>query len=337
MCLNILKIINDSVFNVKGGKAMGLHPQVQLLLQMLESRGLPPLEELGVEEARKAFETSAKLMTKAQVKARTEDRKIDGFEKEVAIRLYKPAGEPAGALVYYHGGGWVIGNIETHDALCHSVAVESGCLVISVDYGLAPENKFPVPVEDAYLAAKWTSDHADELGIKNDCIAVGGDSAGGNLAAAVCYLASERNEFSIAYQLLLYPSTGFDYTESYEKYGEGYYLTKPTMSWFREQYLASPENTLNPLAAPLLIPDEAARKLPPAYIMTAEFDPLSDGGEHFANKLKSAGVAVKYVCYPGMIHGFLGMTEFVDDGKKAVLEIAEELKNRFAAQVSDPA
>jgi acetyl esterase len=316
---------------------MGLHPQVQFLLKMLESRGLPPLEELGVDEARKAFETSAKLMAKAKEQAKTEDRKIDGFKEELAIRLYRPEGHPAGALVYYHGGGWVIGNIETHDALCHTVAVESGCLVISVDYGLAPENKFPVPVEDAYLAAKWTYDHADELGIRKDCIAVGGDSAGGNLAAAVCYLANERNELSIAHQLLLYPSTGFDYTDSYEKYGEGYYLNKSTMSWFREQYLAGPEDTLNPLAAPMLIPDEAVGKLPPAYIMTAEFDPLSDGGEHYAHKLKNAGVPVEYVCYPGMIHGFLGMTEFVEDGKKAVSDIAAQLKNRFAAEVSDPA
>jgi acetyl esterase len=314
---------------------MGLHPQVQFLLQMMESRGLPPMEQLSVQEARQAFEASAKLMSKAEKKVSTEDRKIQGDEKEIAIRIYTPEVKgPTGALVYYHGGGWVIGNIETHDALCHTVAAESGCIIVSVDYGLAPESKFPEPVEDAYLAAKWTYDHANELGIDPQKIAVGGDSAGGNLAVAVSYLAVERKELSIAYQMLLYPSTGFEYTESYEKYGEGYYLTKGTMAWFRNQYLTSEDDTVSPLAAPLLIPDAATRQLPPAYIMTAEFDPLCDGGEAFAIKLKDAGVEVKYVCYPGMIHGFLGMTEFVSDGKKAVSEIASELKAKFTADIS---
>ncbi|MCM3668463.1 alpha/beta hydrolase [Mesobacillus maritimus] len=313
---------------------MGLHPQVQSLLKMLESRALPPMEQLGVEEARKAFETSARVMSKAEHKVKTEDKKIQGYEKEIAIRIYTPEGvKESGVLVYYHGGGWVIGNIETHDALCHTVAYESGCIVISVDYGLAPESKFPVPVEDAYIAAKWVSDHSEELGIDKKRIAVGGDSAGGNLAAAVCYLAQERKEFEIAFQMLLYPSTGFEFTESYEKYGEGYYLTKGTMAWFRDQYLTNPEDTESPLAAPLLIPEKATKHLPPAYIMTAEFDPLCDGGEQFANKLKDAGVEVHYVCYPGMIHGFLGMTEFVAVGKKAVSEIASELKAKFNADV----
>ncbi len=316
---------------------MGLHPQVQFLLQMMESRGLPPLEKLSVQEARQAFEASAKLMSKAEKTVSTQDRKIPGWEKEIAIRIYTPAVKgDTGALVYYHGGGWVIGNIETHDALCHTVAAESGCIVISVDYGLAPESKFPEPVEDAYLAAKWTFDHADELGIDQKRIAVGGDSAGGNLAAAICYLALERKDLSIAYQMLLYPSTGFEFTESYEKYSEGYYLTKGTMNWFRDQYLTSPEDTQSPLAAPLLIPDSATKNLPPAYIMTAEFDPLCDGGEAFAAKLKDAGVQVKYVCYPGMIHGFLGMTEFVSDGKTAIREIASELKAKFTVDVSHP-
>ena len=316
---------------------MGLHPQVQFLLQMMETRGFPPLEKLTVQEARQAFEASAKLMCKADKTVSTEDRKIQGCEKEIAIRIYTPdvKGE-TGALVYYHGGGWVIGNIETHDALCHTVAAESGCIVISVDYGLAPESKFPEPVEDAYLAAKWTYNHAVELGIDPKRIAVGGDSAGGNLAAAVCYLANEREDLAIAYQMLLYPSTGFEFTESYEKYSEGYYLTKGTMAWFRDQYLTSVEDTQSPLAAPLLIPDVATKNLPPAYIMTAEFDPLCDGGEAYAAKLKDAGVAVKYVCYPGMIHGFLGMTSFISDGKKAISEIASELKAKFTVDVSHP-
>ncbi|SEN56252.1 acetyl esterase [Mesobacillus persicus] len=315
---------------------MGVHPQVQFLLQMMESRGLPPLEQLGVQEARQAFITSATMMSKAEKKVKTEDRMIQGAEKEIAIRIYTPeVSGLTGALVYYHGGGWVIGNIETHDALCHTVAAESGCIVVSVDYGLAPESKFPEPVEDAYLAAKWAYEHASEIGVDPKRIAVGGDSAGGNLAAAVTYLAVERKDLEIAYQMLLYPSTSFEPTESYEKYSEGYYLTKGTMEWFREQYLTSVDDTASPLAAPMLIPDAATKQLPPAFIMTAEFDPLCDGGEAFANKLKDAGVEVRYVCYPGMIHGFLGMTEFLTDGKKAVSEIASELKAKFVTNVSD--
>lgn len=315
---------------------MGVHPQVQFLLQMMESRGLPPLEQLGVQEARQAFITSATMMSKAEIKVKTEDRLIQGAEKEITIRIYTPdVSGLTGALVYYHGGGWVIGNIETHDALCHTVAAESGCIVVSVDYGLAPESKFPEPVEDAYLAAKWIYDHASEIGVDSKRIAVGGDSAGGNLAAAVTYLAAERKDLELAYQMLLYPSTSFELTESYEKYSEGYYLTKGTMDWFREQYLTSVDDTASPLAAPMLIPDVATKQLPPAFIMTAEFDPLCDGGEAYANKLKDAGVEVKYVCYPGMIHGFLGMTEFLTDGKKAVSEIASELKAKFVTNVSD--
>lgn len=191
---------------------MGLHPQVKSMLQMMEARALPSVEQLSPQAARQAFEASAKDMSKAERKAKTEDRKIQGYEKPISIRIYTPEMEgPTGALVYYHGGGWVIGSIDTHDALCHSLAVESGCIVVSVDYSLAPEAKFPVPVEDAYLAAKWVTEYAEELGIDRERIAVGGDSAGGNLAAAVCYLAVERKTPAIAYQMLLYPSTGFDY------------------------------------------------------------------------------------------------------------------------------
>jgi acetyl esterase len=154
------------------------------------------------------------------------------------------------------------------------------------------------------------------------------------LAAVVCYLAVQRKSPSIAYQMLFYPSTGFEYTPSYEKYGEGYYLTKSTMNWFRNQYLNDPTDTLSPLAAPMLIPDEVTPHLPPAYIMTAEFDPLCDGGEHFARKLEAAGVKTKYVCVPGMIHGFLGMTNYIPDAKMAIREAVNELKRIKTAKTT---
>ncbi|MGV2939035.1 alpha/beta hydrolase [Mesobacillus sp. LC4] len=304
---------------------MSLKPEVKALLEAFANNPVPPLEQLPLAEARNGFEQSAKLMSRAEKLAKTEDRIIKGFNGEIDIRIYTPKGAGEAqfpAIVYYHGGGWVIGNIETHDALCHTLANEAGCKVVSVDYSLAPESKFPVAVEDSYLAAKWVFENADELNIDENFIAVAGDSAGGNLAAAVSYLAVERQSPSIAYQMLFYPSTGFDYTPSYEKYGEGYHLTKSTMKWFREQYLNTPADTQNPLAAPMLIPDDITAKLPPALIMTAELDPLCDGGEHFAKKLKNAGVETEYVCVPGMLHGFLGMTEYLPDGKKAIKDAA---------------
>ncbi len=314
---------------------MSLHPQVKAVLEAMEARGLPPLEQQSVAEARAAFEMSAKAMSKPLKTVETENLKIEGFKKPISLRVYTPQAEgELPALIYYHGGGWVIGNIETHDALCHSLAAESGCKVISVDYSLAPDEKFPAAVEDAYLAVKWAADHAGELGIDKGKLAVGGDSAGGNLAAAVCWLATRRSGPEISWQMLIYPSTGYHPTESYEKYGDGYYLTKATMAWFREHYLHSPEDTQNPLAAPLLIPGEETAALPPAYILTAEYDPLCDGGEQFARKLEDAGVEVNYVCYPGMIHGFIGMTEYLDDGKRAVKELAAALKSRYTAETA---
>jgi acetyl esterase len=315
---------------------VSLHPQVVAMLKMFEARGVPPLEEQTVTEARAAFEKSCKILSKLENRVQHEDRFIKGHNNDIKVRIYTPNQEgPLPVLVYFHGGGWVIGNIETHDAICHSLSYLAECKVVSIDYSLAPESKFPLAVEDAYLGAKWTQDHADELGIDKDRIAVGGDSAGGNLAAVVSYLAHQRKDLQISYQLLFYPSTGFDYTESYEKYGDGYHLTKSTMKWFREQYLNSVTDTQNPLAAPMLIPDQDTPYMPPAYILTAGYDPLCDGGEAFAKKLEVAGVEVKYVCYPGMIHGFLGMTEYLEDAKIAIREAAKQLKVRFGKQIEN--
>lgn len=324
--------LHENVY-IKGDDRMSLKPELKALLEAFASNPVPPIEQLPLAEARKEFEVSARQLSKAEKLANTENRKIKGYQDEINIRIYTPANNSeAGmpAIVYYHGGGWVIGNIETHNALCHTLANEAECVVVSVDYSLSPESKFPVAVEDSYLAAQWVYDNAEELNIDRSFIAVAGDSAGGNLAAVVSYLAVQRQTPSIAYQMMFYPSTGFEYTPSYEKYGEGYYLTKSTMNWFREQYLNSPEDTKNPLAAPMLIPDDVTALLPPAYIMTAEFDPLCDGGEHYAMKLKNARVDTEYVCVPGMIHGFLGMTEFLPDGKKAIKDAANALKKRTA-------
>ncbi|MDQ0218857.1 alpha/beta hydrolase [Peribacillus cavernae] len=314
---------------------MSLHPQAKALLEMLQAREALPMEQQTVSEARAAYAKMCTLLNKRQETHKVEERKIEGFQNEISVRIYTPSEEkPLPALVYFHGGGWVIGDLETHDALCRSLANEAECIVVSVDYSLSPESKFPVAARDAYLAVKWTADHAEELGIEKSSLAVGGDSAGGNLAAVVCYLANQRKGPSISYQMLFYPSTGYAKTPSSDMYGEGYHLTKSTMKWFQEQYLNHPDDTKSPLASPMLIPEAETRLLPPAYIMTAEYDPLRDGGKMYAEKLKNASIEATYVCYPGMIHGFLTMSEALDDCSRAIKEAAQSLKAHFTEKAA---
>jgi acetyl esterase len=321
-----------------GETFMSLHPQVKSLLEMFKANNIPPMEKQGLQELRAAYVESGKVLNKFEEIFKVEDRKIKGNKEDISIRVYTPSDHQLmPALVYFHGGGWAIGNLDTHDALCRSFANEAECIVISVDYSLAPEYKFPVAVEDAYLATEWVSDHAEELGVDVHSIAVGGDSAGGNLAAVICYLASKRKEPSISNQLLFYPSTGFEKTDSYESYGEGYNLTESAMKWFEELYFNHPSEKQSPLASPMLIPDEEAALLPPAYILTAEYDPLRDGGENYAKKLSRVGVDTTYVCYPGMIHGFMRMTTPLDDGRKAIKEAARYLKEQFTKKLTNKA
>lgn len=309
---------------------MTLHPQAESILELFKVKNSLALENLkDVTAARELYIKSSKLLNVVEDIHMVEDLEIVGYKKEITIRIYSPNNKTSlPALVYFHGGGWVIGSIDTHDALCRSFANEAECKVISVDYSLAPEHKFPVPVEDAYLATKWVSDHASELGVDATRIAVGGDSAGANLAAVTCYLSNQRNSPKISHQLLFYPSTTFEPTDSYHKFGEGYYLTKESIKWFSEQYFSLLTENKTPIAAPMLIPDEEAALLPPAYIVTAEYDPLCDGGAKYASKLTNAGVDTTYICYNGMIHGFMTMTAFLETGKTAIKESARYLKNQ---------
>lgn len=309
---------------------MTLHPQARTVLDFIEAEGGRGFEEVSVAEARESFRKMSLQMNHQEQVASVSDYVMEGDKKEITLRVYKPVTtDNLPVLVYYHGGGWVIGDLDTHDALCRSLANESGCAVVSVDYSLAPEYKFPTAVEDAYLSVKWVFENAGKIGIDPEKIAVGGDSAGGNLAAVVCHLAKQRRMPEILFQLLIYPSTGFELTRSYEQFGEGYFLTKGTMKWFREQYLNGAEDTKNPLAAPMLIEDVS--DLPPAMVITAEYDPLVDGGAAYAEKLKNAGVETKYACYEGMIHGFVSMAAVLDDGKRAISDMAAELKNVFSS------
>jgi acetyl esterase len=262
---------------------------------------------------------------------KVENRTIPIEGAEIAVRIYTPEGEgPFPVLVYYHGGGWVIGNLETVDVPCRMLANRAGCIVVSVDYRLAPEHKFPTAAEDAYAAVQWVAEHAVEIGADPGRIAVGGDSAGGNLAAVVSLMAREQGGPSLAYQMLFYPVTNHSYdTDSYRENAEGYFLTKNTMIWFWNHYLRDEMDGQHPYASPLLAEDLSG--LPPALVITAGFDPLRDEGEAYAERLKAAGVPVEATRYDGMIHGFIWMPGVLAASRDAINRAANALKEAFNA------
>lgn len=307
---------------------MSLDPQVKALLDGLALIKVPSYDVIPPALARQFMVKQAETHRKEPV-ASVEDRTVEGPHGEVPIRIYKPeTAGPHPALVFYHGGGWVLGSIETHDALCRSLTRLAECVVISVDYRLAPEHKFPIGLEDSYAATQWVFDNARELEIDPARVAVGGDSAGGNFATVVCYLARERGHRQPMFQLLLYPSTDLvNVSESRRAFAEGYFLTSAQMKYFGLQYLSTPEDIHNPMASPMMIED--LRGLPPAFVLTAEYDPLRDEGEAYANRLREAGVDAEYTCYAGMIHGFMSMADRIDRGYEAIQQTADVLKRAF--------
>jgi len=233
------------------------------------------------------------------------------------------------ALVYFHGGGWVLGGIDSHDRLCRVIADDAGCVVVSVDYRLAPESKFPAAVVDARTAYTWVVSQAAALGIDARRIAIGGDSAGGNLAAVVT-LAGVAGQCPLpAYQLLIYPVTDLACdTRSYDQFADGYFLTRSLMLWFREQYLPSIRDHVDPLASPLRA--DVRKPLPPALVITAGFDPLVDEGLAYARKMRTAGTEVTYRCHEGLIHGFVSMTGAIPAARAALAEATTGLRLAFA-------
>jgi acetyl esterase len=252
------------------------------------------------------------------------------------VRIYTPeATSPAPALVYFHGGGWVICDLDTHDVVCRAIAHRAGAVVVSVDYRLAPEHKFPAAVIDCYAAAAWVATNAARLGIDPARLSVGGDSAGGNLAAVVCLKARDEkargeNCPAIASQALVYPVTTLSSfaTGSYEEFADDHQLTRASMEWFRGHYLSSMDDARNPHASPLLTGDLSG--LPPALILTAECDPLRDEGEAYAKRLEEAGVRVTCKRYAGMIHPFFSMSGAIPQALEAIQQIAEEIRQAKA-------
>jgi len=305
-----------------------LHPEVRALLEMMDAQGVPPLETQDPVEARLARGEGMKMLGgEPIVLGRVEDLSIPGPAGDVPVRIY--ASEYGGfrpALVYFHGGGFVFGNLDSHDAVCRAIAKESGAVVISVDYRLAPEHKFPAAVEDSHAATVWVAANAERLGIDASRIAVGGDSAGGNLAAVIAMRCRDAGGPALAAQVLLYPVTDYTTYEtgSHRDFREDYFLTRGAMDWFTGHYLVSDDQKPLPEVSPLHAPNLSG--LPPALVITAEFDPLRDEGEAYAQRLQQAGVPVTVSRYPGMVHGFVSMHGVISGGKQAIKETAEFTK-----------
>jgi acetyl esterase len=303
-----------------------LHPKCQEFLDQLAAAGMPELGTLPVAETREAFKGVAAFGGPPEPLARVDERSIPGPGGEIRLRIYTPEGRGAlPVLVYFHGGGWVIGTFETHDGVCRHLAKQSQAIVVSVDYRLAPEHKFPAAAEDCYAATRWVADNAAALGADAKRLAVGGDSAGGNLAAVVSLMARDRGKPKIAFQMLIYPVTNHAYdTPSYRDNADGYLLTRDAMVWFWNHYLSGESDGANPYASPLRAASFTG--LPPAMVVTAELDPLRDEGEAYAEKLRQAGVPVKLKRYDGLIHGFFSMTGVFEQAKQAVADAAAEIR-----------
>lgn len=313
------------------------HPEAQAVLDALEAMGAPSIADLTPEEAREQMDALLAVDSSIEV-ASVEDRRIDGPEGEIPIRIYDPAGEPDDGetepqppICYFHGGGWVLGDLESADPTCRKLATETGYPVVSVEYRLAPEHPFPAGLEDCYAALEWVAENAAEFGGDPDRIVLTGDSAGGNLAAGTCLLTNYRDGPDVAYQVLVYPVTG-DATETaaYEENGADYVLTTEESEWFRDHYFERETDAVNILAAPRLANDRLLSELPPATVLTAGFDPLRDDGAAYADRLEDAGVPVSYRNYSGMIHGFFGMLE-----QPAELSVAHEAHADVAADLRD--
>ena len=260
---------------------------------------------------------------------RREDRRIPGLADgvEVPIRIYWPEGKPNSSspwpvIVYYHGGGWVMGTLDVYDSLCHLLVQAGDCVVVSVDYRLAPEHRFPAAAEDSHAATVWVAENAQELGIDPQRLVVAGDSAGGNLAAVVALMARDRASVKIAHQILIYPITDYSTeTQSYQDNADGFFLTRESMQWFWEQYLPNPADASNPYVAPLRA--ESLAGLPPAFVLTAEYDPLRDEGEAYAARLAEFGIAVELQRFDGLIHGFLRRTDLYHQANTVVDKIGQ--------------
>lgn len=296
-----------------------LHPRARAIVDEIAAR--PRLSTLTPVQARGI---PTPLAHAPEPVASVTARAIPGPGGPLEVWIYRPMDPFRAALVYFHGGGWVIGTLEGADGSCRQLANRGRCVVVSVGYRLAPEAKFPSPVEDAYASVRWVADHAPELGVDPSRIAVGGSSAGGNLAAAAGLVARDRGGPPIAFQLLTVPVTELrSSARSTDEFAEGYGLTRADMEWYGSHYVATDADRDHPYASVLRAD---LNRLPPAFVITAECDPLRDDGEAYADRLREAGIAASHKRYPGMFHGFLGFPEQLTDAEEAFEDAGAALR-----------
>jgi acetyl esterase len=312
-----------------------LHPQARALLDLIEKSGLPPTHLLSPADARRAYrDRRGYAQPEPPQVAEVRDLTAAGPHGDIPLRLFRPKGSGAEAvlpvLVYYHGGGWVIGDLDTHDTLCRELSNGSGACVIAVDYRMGPEHRFPAAVDDCIAATGWVRDNAAGLKVDAQRIAVGGDSAGGNLAAAVAIAARNAGDLPVRYQLLIYPATDQRRgASSHTSNGQGYLLTSDSMQYFHDHYLIDDRHDHDWRASPLLCNN--LENLPPALVITAGFDPLRDEGMQYAQALTAAGNSAVQVCFERQIHGFITMGRVLDDANVAVRLCAAELRRALGA------
>lgn len=312
-----------------------LDPEVQLTLRLMRLSPQAAFETLPVPMAREVILHEARLVAGPTIELpEVRDLTIPSGKDRIAARLYLPgsgrstqevtSGTTGGLLIYFHGGGWVLGDLDSHDNTCRFLAKHARTAVLAVDYRRAPEHPFPAAVDDAMTALRYATEHAEQIGVRANAIAVGGDSAGGNLAAVVSQLATAAGA-PPAFQLLVYPVTDLSAkSRSYRLFASGYFLTEAQMDWYRDHYLPGADTELDPRASPLLAQD--LRGLPPAYVATAGFDPLRDEGERYAQRLAEAGVAVIARRHAGLVHGFINAVGVGRVGRKAAGEAAVALR-----------
>ena len=310
--------------------ATRLDPQARAVLERIAHANLPPYPQLGAAGARALYrETRGSLSPLPSEVADVANVRAG----DIPARLYRPFGasasDPLPVLVYFHGGGWTIGDLDTHDVVCRELAIHARCAVASIDYRLAPEHKFPAAVEDAVAATRWLAREAEALRLDPRRIAVGGDSAGGNLAAVVALVLRDEGGPDLAMQVLIYPATDMAAdTASHMRFADGYVLTREAILWFRGNYLRGPEDESDWRASPLRAQDLS--RLPPAYVVTGGFDPLLDEGRAYADRLRAAGVPVTYECFEGMVHGFVTMGGVIAAAHHALSRCGLALRLAFA-------
>jgi acetyl esterase len=307
---------------------MPISLKMRALLFAMPLMGIKPLDQLSVSEARKASDAPIPKIGPSEIIASISNRAIPGPAGEIPIRIYTPEGKgPFPLVVFFHGGGFVVGSLDGYDELCRAVCHRSSCVIVSVDYRLAPEHKFPAAPDDCLFATRWAAGHAPEFNADPAHCVVAGDSAGGNLAAVTALRIRDEGGPSLDGQLLIYPVTDYHTpgTPSYLTNAKGYLLTRDTMVWFWDHYLLDASEADNPLASPLRAPD--LRLLPPALVITAEYDPLRDEGERYAERLQKAGVPTEHVRYNGMIHGFLMLGGLFGESPQAITDASLWLKS----------